>query len=592
MSMPPTPHKDNLMSTIPANLFVNVDPSVLAAGGSALDLNGLVLTRNTRAPIGSVLSFASTALVQDFFGGTSHEASIAGTYFAGFDTSNVKPAAILFAQYPLDDVGAYLRGGNISGLTLTQLQALSGPLSVTIDSVVKSGTVALSGATSFTNAADIIADTLSIEGAQVAAFTGALAAGVMTVSAMTSGALAVGDTVDGAGVTPGTSILSFGTATGGVGTYNVQNSQTVSSEAMTAKAPAVNFDSVSGAFVISSATTGADSTVTFGTGMLATSLLLTAATGAVLSQGADATAPAAFMTALTQVTQNWATFMTAFDPDEGSGFAQKIAFAGWTSQQNNRYAYVCWDTDLSPTVSVPATASLGHAISEANYSGTALVWELGDQNLAAFVCGAAASIDFTQTNGRIAFAYKAQAGLSPGVTDAASAINLGGNPQLNGDRGNGYNYYGAIATANQQFINFQRGFVSGPFLWLDTYVNQIWLNSQLQLDLMTLETQVNSIPFNSAGDVLVEASLADTIQQAVAFGAIVAGVTLSSSQVAQVNAAAGKDIATTLFNQGWYVLIAPASPTVRQARGPRKLTLFYVDGESVQSFALGSVVLQ
>jgi hypothetical protein len=172
-------------------------------------------------------------------------------------------------------------------------------------------------------------------------------------------------------------------------------------------------------------------------------------------------------------------------------------------------------------------------------------------------------------------------------------VNLGGNPQVEGDRGNGYNYYGAIATANQNFTNYQRGFVSGPFQWLDTYVNQIALNSDLQLALMLLLQQSNSIPLNSAGDGQIESSLADDIQKYIDFGAIVKGVPLSSSQAIKVNTAAGgKIIAPTLSNQGWYLLIAPASPSNRQSRGPRQITFFYMDGESVQSFSLSSTVLQ
>ena len=61
------------MSTIPADLFVSATPSVLAAGGSALDLNGLVLTTSTRVPIGTVMSFPDGTSVANFFGGGSKE---------------------------------------------------------------------------------------------------------------------------------------------------------------------------------------------------------------------------------------------------------------------------------------------------------------------------------------------------------------------------------------------------------------------------------------------------------------------------------------------------------------------------------------
>lgn len=591
------------MATIPADLFVAVNPSVLSAGGSALNLNGLVLTTSSRVPIGAVMSFPDGESVASYFGGTSKEAQIASGgaglgsgYFGGFDTSTVKPAAILFTQYPLAAVSAYLRGGNVSALTLTQLQAFSGTLGVVIDGTPQSASVNLSGVTSFTNAAQLIETDLAISGVSTGTVTATIAGTVMTVSAVLTGGspIAVGDKVTGSSVTTGTFVASFGTGTGGAGTYNLTQSVTEATpETMTILKPAVTFDSVSGGFIINSGTTGAASTLAYATGAMATDLLLTQAAGAVLSQGATAAVPATFMNAVKIVTQNWATFMTSFDPDAGSGITQKLAFAAWTNSQNNRFAYMAWDTLAAAATTVPATASLGFAVLQADYSGTCLLWEAGDTNLAAMACGFVASVNFSQAGGRIAFAFKSQTGMTPTVTDEISAVNLGGNPQVAGDRGNSYNYYAAIATANQQFTNFQRGLISGPFLWLDTYVNEIWLTSQLQLALTELLAQANSIPFNSAGDGLIEAALADPIQAALSFGAIAPGITLSSSQIAAVNAAAGgKNIADTLSNQGWYLLISAASPSNRQARGPRALTFFYCDGESVQSISLSSVVLQ
>jgi hypothetical protein len=58
--------------------------------------------------------------------------------------------------------------------------------------------------------------------------------GVLTVTAVGSGALVVGDVLSGSGVTAGTFITSFGTGTGGTGTYNVSASQTATSTTITA----------------------------------------------------------------------------------------------------------------------------------------------------------------------------------------------------------------------------------------------------------------------------------------------------------------------------------------------------------------------
>jgi len=77
-----------------------------------------------------------------------------------------------------------------------------------------------------------------------ASFTASIAAGVMTVSAVASGTLAVGQTVYGANVLPGTTISSFGSGSGGTGTYNLSTSQTVTSESMVSFAVDENSEQV------------------------------------------------------------------------------------------------------------------------------------------------------------------------------------------------------------------------------------------------------------------------------------------------------------------------------------------------------------
>jgi len=63
-------------------------------------------------------------------------------------------------------------------------------------------------------------------GAQV---TGSISTTTLTVTAVASGTLFVGQTIQGTGVTALTIITAFGTGTGGVGTYTVSTSQTVTS---------------------------------------------------------------------------------------------------------------------------------------------------------------------------------------------------------------------------------------------------------------------------------------------------------------------------------------------------------------------------
>ena len=653
-------------STIPASFYVGIIPGVISAGQPGITLSELALTTNIRVPIGQILSCSSAAAVSAYFGPLSNEAISSAVYFNGYNLATQQPAFRLFAQYPTAPVGAYLRGGNISSLTLTQLQAITGVLTITIDGTPHtSSTINLSSATSFNSAAELITEGLGLTGPTqatatgsfgasftgtasgtaltVTAVTGYISAGdtvtgtgipggttivsqtsgttggagvyvtsvsttasaasitstsfVVDVSAVATGVLAVGQELTGAGVTAGTFITALGTGSGGIGTYVTTQQQSVASESLTAILPTVTYDTISGGFVVISATTGTSSTIGFGSGTIAAPLLLTQATGAITSQGAIAAVPGTFMSAVLLQTTNWASFQTLFDPDNGSGNAQKQLFAAWTNAQNDRYAYLAEDTDITPTESTTATTSLGYILKQINSSGTACIYQPvgGNNHLSSFVAGYIAAVDFNATNGRATADYKSQAGIVPSVTNQTVAANL---------IANGYNYYGSVATAGAAWQFYDNGSISGPYEWLDSYINQIWLNNQCQVTLMTLLTTLGRIPYNPVGYGQIRSALtagatapvvlppASPVAAALNAGVITPNVPLSSTQVLEVNSLAGFPIDNVLSTQGWYLIIQPASPSVRAARNSPTIILLYMDGGSIQRITLTSLLVQ
>lgn len=647
------------INSIPASQIVSVVPSVVNAGGAGLDLIELMLTTSIRPPIGQVLSFPTLASVQSYFGTTSLEATEAAVYFGGYDGATKLPGALLFAQYPIANVGAYLRGGSVAGLTLTQLQALSGVLTITIDGTPHtSSTIDLSTATSFSNAAALITTGIGLTGPTQAVVTGSMgasatgtgsgtnltlsavtgvihpgsalsasiagtgvpantylvsqasgtpgAAGVyvtnnattsssqaitvtstsVDVTAVSSGTLAVGQELTGTSLSTTTYISSQTSGTtGGIGVYVTTAAHQVASETITAVTPTCAYDSIAGAFVIVSGTTGASSTIGYASGTLSASLKLTSATGAVLSQGAITSVPATFMAGIINVTTDWATFQTIFDPDAGSGNTQKLLFAAWVNSTENRYTYLCTDTDITPTQSTAATSSLGYLLDSTDSSGTVPIYQPigGDNHLAAFLGGFVASLNFDATNGRATAAFRSQTGISPSVTDPTSAANL---------IANGYNFYGAYATANQGFQFFNPGQVSGPFSWVDSYVNQIWFNNACQLALMEMLIAYGSIPYNPTGYGYIRAALQDPINAALNFGAIRPNVPLSSAQASEVNAIAGIKVDDVLATRGWYLVIQAATAQTRALRNSPVIILLYMDGESIQKVNLSSILVQ
>ncbi len=494
--------------TIPASELVQVVPNVLSAGGNPLSLNSIFLTQSQRVPLNQVAEFAALADVEDFFGPNSDEARLAGIYFNGFNGATTLPGALYVAQYNTVSVAAYIRGGSLSGMTLAELQAINATLSVTVDGALYTGTVNLAAATSFTEAAQIIALAL--------------------------------DPSSPYGLT-------------------------------------VSWDAQLSRFFVYSSTTGASSTITYGSGAAATSLGLTAATGAILSAGAIAATPAVIFASITTITQNWALFMTVWEPDTDG----KIEFADWVQTQGQRYGYVAWDTDAT-VLDGDVPASFGAQALAAEYDGIYAVYD-PDGSKAAFVCGTTASIDFARPAGRLTFAFRSQAGLTADVHTAT---------QANYATANGYNFYADYATANDQFVFMQTGMTAGKWKWFDSYINQIWLNNALQLAFMDYLSQALSVPYNTTGYSKLRAVALDPILAAVNFGAIQPGVVLSNSQKAQVNSLAGADVSDVIYTSGWYLGIRDPGAIVRGQRGSPVITLIYSDGGSVQKIVISSTNVQ
>lgn len=119
------------------------------------------------------------------------------------------------------------------------------------------------GVTDFTGCA------VNDNGTASGSYTGSISATTLTVTAVVAGSspLVVGETLSGTGVTAGTTITTLGTGTGGVGTYGVSASQTVSSRTILGNAINVysgySFGGSADHFTITGGRAGAGSGVSF-----------------------------------------------------------------------------------------------------------------------------------------------------------------------------------------------------------------------------------------------------------------------------------------------------------------------------------------
>jgi hypothetical protein len=132
--------------------------------------------------------------------------------------------------------------GSISGTTLTVTNMTSGSIAVgqalfgvgitqaTVITALGTGT---GGAGTYTvNLSQTVASEQMNSATVGCIFTGSISTTTLTVSAITSGSLSLGQTIQGTGVTTGTIITALGTGSGSTGTYTVNKSQTVGSSTL------------------------------------------------------------------------------------------------------------------------------------------------------------------------------------------------------------------------------------------------------------------------------------------------------------------------------------------------------------------------
>lgn len=291
-----------------------------------------------------------------------------------------------------------------------------------------------------------------------------------------------------------------------------------------------------------------------------------------------------YTTALTNAaaaSADWCAFAFAQEPDATA----KTAIAAWMPTNPNRYWGIVQDNDAS--ILQEDSACFGSTVAAQATPGlTCLCNTDGNGTLAAALClGWAASINPQRNAGRTTLMFRNNGGVTPADITATQAQAL---------LQNGYSFYGSYKSGDSTFSFLNNGAVSGAFSWADSYLNQIWMTSSFQSDLLTLFSSVGQIPYAVQGDTLLATAVQNTIDTAVAFGAIQPNVTLSAAQAQVVNAQAGRSIADTLATCGWYLLpgASTASAAIRAKRGPVQARFFYMDGQSVQSISLATVEVQ
>ena len=118
--------------SISASQIVNVVPRVINAGGTDLEVVGLLLTTNQLCTFPNTISFTSAEGVGAYFGLTSQEYQAAQKYFLGYDNSFRKPRRLHFARFVNKAIAGMLIGGSAG--SMEEMKAVTaGSFTVDVD---------------------------------------------------------------------------------------------------------------------------------------------------------------------------------------------------------------------------------------------------------------------------------------------------------------------------------------------------------------------------------------------------------------------------------------------------------------------------
>jgi len=188
--------------------------NVITAFGTGSGGIGNYTISNSQSILSEDMSSAAPgAIVTATIGGTLTGVAITGT--AGQFSCTAAPFALAVGQ-SLTISGTFGGTGSITGYT--------NPTTYYI--------IATNGSTTFTLSATSGGTAITTTAGTPTGLTYKYAPTTLNVTAVSSGTLYLGQTIQGAGISANTMITALGTGSGGVGTYTVSNSQQISSESM------------------------------------------------------------------------------------------------------------------------------------------------------------------------------------------------------------------------------------------------------------------------------------------------------------------------------------------------------------------------
>lgn len=321
---------------------------------------------------------------------------------------------------------------------------------------------------------------------------------------------------------------------------------------------AMSYDATLSRFLLESATTGADSSMDWASGSLASVLGMSeGSNGAVLSDGSAVETGLSVLQASAELTNNFYSF--AFLT---SVAGEEEAIAAWVKAQNVRYMW-------SLGVTAENASSMASALSEYDGVGLSL-----NADCVFLPMAIAAAINYDLPNASVDFMFQQAAGIATSVTsqvdqEAYDAIRV--------------NYYGATQQAGELVSFYQDGKLQGSISSMGVYVNEAWLKDAMFTSLLNLRLSLDSLPANETGLAYVKSAIQDVIVKAQNNGVISVGKTLDSTQKIYVGQITGDKSAWQSIQSVGYWLDANIEKYTEQGTEKYKVSylLVYAKGDSI-----------
>lgn len=335
------------------------------------------------------------------------------------------------------------------------------------------------------------------------------------------------------------------------------------------------YNAVMNKFILKTRKTGEEASISVARGAVADALGLSEDAGAITSKGAIARNAGETMRYITGRFKNFVTFATSYDAAD----EENMELAKWVSG-NYGYVFIAHTNDDNALVA-ESTADVASQLKAANVQYTAAVF--GGPTYAAFVMGCFASVAWDRQNAVITQAFKRSALLGARVSadDDFDVLN-----------NKGYTFIGNFACRNSEFnVAYQGMTVYGDFKFLDTLVNDIWLNSKLQTSVFFGLQSMDRVPYNQAGFTSIKSWMFDAVKAAVKNGIISSGTSLNETQKDVLFNMLGDDYSEDLYNNGFIVLVKDPGALARQNRTSPETYCIYTSGGSVHAIHGESVVV-